>query len=80
MKKTLNSIAAFAMLLAASGCGTLWKKPPATTEYFKASFYRYFPTPPMSLDERADMVEFWCVNRPDDVPEHPICAIEDEDV
>ena len=69
------------MALVASGCATLWKsRPPATTEYFKASFYRHFPAPPMSLDARADMVEFWCVNRPDDVAPHPICEIDDGDV
>jgi len=67
------------MMSAASGCGTVSKNPPPT-EYFKASFYRYFPTPPMSLDERADMVEFWCVNRPEDVADHAICEIEDADL
>lgn len=68
------------MMLAASGCATFSKAPPATTEFFKASFYEKFPTPPRSLDERADMVEFWCVNRPAYVTPQPLCQIDDGDV
>ena len=78
MHGTRTIIAAFAILAGASACATRSTNP--TTDYFRASFYREFPKPPMSLDERADMVEFWCVNRPADVAPHEICELEDGDV
>lgn len=68
------------MTLAGSSCAIISKGSTASPEFFKASFYEKFPTPPRTIDERADMVEFWCVNRPEYVADHPICDIEDADV